>query len=404
MKSKPQLSDALARCGRCADILPEATLTYCPACGVTFSEVPATQSYSALADRVIERAIRKEQFKWTALVGLFFVAVLLLQFLMAFSRQQRSIKNLGSLIRPLEIYAFDFENTPKLSNSVKRQAIGVALQAFEDHFSVPIKELSYRENKLPRDFEPLFSEIQNSLESFSVKASSLSFWEQKVYPQMTRKWAQNPLAPLPVIITNLPLYVDENSSSKIETRHLGKSRLISGLGHPAFVLVSTYRLHAEAQKDQSDIPKVKNDYEKSRFLGEYILAHELGHALLGLPDFVENPNSIRTPASEVFLNNCLMHTDAGGGFVAWDHLKKRDLGSASACSTYNKTKEALALREQSIALLQTQNKSQAKLMHKESLELLESHSSAWLTQLVQKEHFLFSNPLSYWWSEMFMVE
>jgi hypothetical protein len=408
--------DNYERCGRCADLLPEVPLSFCPSCGVPFSETPPTQSYTPLADHSILQALKKERRRWTAIASALVLAFLTLQFFFTAFQQKSQIRILASLIRPLDIYVYDFENLPKLDNSIKRQSLGIALTAFEDHFGKNITDISYRENKLPREFEPLFNEIQN-LNSLSEVASSLSFWEQKVYPELTKQWARNPLAPLPIIITNLPLYVDNQSSAQIETRHLGRGKLISGLGHPAFVLISTYRLHPENSRDRVDTPKVKDNLERARFLGEFVLAHELGHALLGLPDYVEtshtDKNILRNPASvdkiwnpEKLQNTseCLMHTDAGGGFMAWEILKNRKLGTASQCEFYTTTQEALKKREDSVKLLKAGYSQEAYELHKNSVQLFKQNSPSWLTQLVQKENFLFSSALSYWRSQIFMVE
>jgi hypothetical protein len=406
--------EAMARCGRCADLLPEETLTYCPACGITFSEVPVTQSYVPLADQFISNALKREKRKWAFIAFGFFMSFVASHFFITATNQERKIQSLDPLIRPLDIYVYDFENLPKLPHSVKRLAIGVALQSFEDHFHHSVQTLSYRENKLPRALEPVFGDIL--LKDISIQATQLSYWEQKVYPELSKTWAKDRLAPLPIIITNLPLFVDESASAQIETRHLGKGKLISGLGHPAFVLVSTYRLHPDNSHATTDMPPVKNDLERARFLGEYIIAHELGHALVGLPDTVESfalpETAIRGPASQKIFKpesnfvakNCLMHTDAGGGFRAWDNLKKRELGSQSSCEAYEKTIQAIGLREEAVRLLKQGLKSEAKMLHEKAIPLFEEASAGWLTQLVQKEHFLFTSSLTYWWSQFFMVE
>jgi Zn-dependent peptidase ImmA (M78 family) len=52
--------------------------------------------------------------------------------------------------------------------------------------------------------------------------------------------------------------------------------------------------------------KENNPSLQSRYLGEFLIAHELGHALLGLPDYVSTPNTqefgARGIASEYKLN------------------------------------------------------------------------------------------------------
>ena len=99
-----------------------------------------------------------------------------------------------------------------------------------------------------------------------------------------------------------------------------------------------------------------------------------------------------------------MHTDAGGGFGAWENLRKRKLGTASHCEFYENTKKAFTVREESVKLLKEGFTKEALALRETGIPLFKENSPSWLTQLVQKENFLFSSPLSYWRSQMFMVE
>ena len=55
-KRKTRLASELdagwtTRCGRCSEILPDETLTFCPVCGIPFSRVPPTNEFSLLVER-----------------------------------------------------------------------------------------------------------------------------------------------------------------------------------------------------------------------------------------------------------------------------------------------------------------------------------------------------------------
>src|SRR5262249_15634359 len=159
----------------------------------------------------------------------------------------------------------------------------------------------------------------------------------------------------PLLITNFPIKNDHPDETQIQTEHLSKNQLISGLGHPTFSIISTYRIF----KEQNELfPKAKKNLSElqSRYLGEYVVAHELGHALLGLPDYtvIENdldtPPQLRSPASlgsdkpksRVDYRECIMHSDFGGGFKAWEQLSSRRMDEkiASYCPEYMPTIEA----------------------------------------------------------------
>ncbi len=384
-------------------------------CGIPFSEVSPTTSYTPIADHIIQKALRLERWRWFGIAFSFALALVLLQLLFSYTRRQHEIGLLEATPRKIGIYQFDLEAYAPLPPAIKRLSLGFALQGFQDHFQMNLSSLTYTEGQVPESLSKFFDEIKNLstpgnfIEGEVLPFMRLSFWEKTIFPKLTEQWSQNPHAELPVIITNFPLYADPEEETKIETRHLGKARLVSGLGHPALVLISTFRMNDRSNKHADDLPKLKTVYDYARYLGEYVLAHELGHALLGLTDTVVDPvqysppskktQSLRMPASinstGPEINQCLMHTDSGGGHHAWANLRDREIGISSTCQSYSKTVEAFQKRSESIQLLKLGFHNEARIKHQEAMDLIQTHSQPWIGKVWSQEIILFSGLLSF---------
>lgn len=390
------------RCGRCADLLPDETLTYCPMCGVPFSQVGPTHSYTLIADQIIQRALQSERRRWGAVLGLFAILILSLQVLMSHVRKQYLISQLSPEPRKIQIFDLEFDAFPKLPPAIKRLGTGYAIQAFEDHFGITLNSLSIQNRDLPPELDEIFFELNNSLADPNSQFTKLSYWEKSVFPKLTEIWSQDPYRELPVVVTNFPIYADSSEPTQIETRHLGSAKLVSGLGHPALVLVSTFRMNEKSNPKQDDLPEFRNLFDQARFLGEYILAHELGHGILGLTDTIitDKPTiaSIRSPASITekhgadsgkALEQCLMHTDSGGGHRAWKALRDRPLGSPSPCAQYTSLTNAFELRNQSIRLLKLGFRKEAEEIHSKALAQAKIIGQPWVHQLWSRESYLF---------------
>lgn len=84
-------------------------------------------------------------------------------------------------------------------------------------------------------------------------------------------------------------------------------------------MVSAFRMLTDSPEYLASRFDIRDRTEQARHLGEYLVAHELGHALIGLTDFiVDKPGvpALRGPASIQDTSECLMHTDEQGGFRA----------------------------------------------------------------------------------------
>src|SRR5690606_33174445 len=114
---------------------------------------------------------------------------------------------------------------------------------------------------------------------FNDDGSSLSFWQDQVFSKLSRDWQDYSIEPLQVLITNIPIKNDLDDLNPTETAHLNPFGHVSGLGHPSLSVVSSYRIFAESNRLFSGDDPLSN--QKARYLGEYLIAHELGHALLG---------------------------------------------------------------------------------------------------------------------------
>lgn len=393
-----------ARCGRCAGILPDETLTFCPQCGVPFSRVPPTSSYVALVDKreaMARQSVRRRFFAFTS-IGIALLGVSL-SFVSGITGH--SSLNRARALPPVEFYTFEVGEFPRLSPSTRRQSISVAVQAFEDHFGFPLRDYSVHEDKLPSEVEPYFRGPWSGADLSSESPMLLSFWEKRLYPKLFREWRAQPQRPLRVLITNIPLFASDTGDSDLELRHLSGSGLVSGLGHPSFVVTTTYRMLTRDREYADAGAPLRTETDYARHLGEYIVAHELGHALLGLSDYVvakrtpaaKSPIGLRAPASlglsaedDPIAENCLMHTDEGGGFAAWKKLSERPLGLPSPCRAYSAALEAFDLRAQSLALYRAGHGDEAVRLHGQALEKARSSDlQDWVRERWTTEHSWF---------------
>jgi hypothetical protein len=398
MGTRPQelLSVGAFRCGRCAEILPDETLTFCPSCGIPFSRAKPTSSYI----RLEEHALDLERFQTRLRNWIVFLLLIITGTFSVLTVDEMAMTEKLKEIQPrrsLEIYLYDTPAAPRLTNAQKRQSIQIALQSISDHFGLEVPDFSIHEQKLPQGLSGFF-ENPKQLESFS-------FWEDVVLSKMSESWGPKPDGPLKVLITNIPIFMDPQET-RIETRHLAASRIVSGLGHPALVVASTFRMLTEDPKLQEGRFPTRSETSKVRHLGEYILAHELGHALLGLPDSVIDStvpaqNQLRNPASESLKlhDECLMHTDVDGGLKAWAALEKRALGEPSKCTSYSGALEALRLRDESISLARSDNqqdRSQAGNLHSRAIQMAEAHMMPWVSETWRSEHDCFLSLVPRW--------
>ncbi len=373
-----------ARCGRCAFLLPDETLHYCPSCGTPFSKIPPTTSFIDLKTAKTERDWQKSRNRLLVLatVGVGFCWIILFSIVMHFRDQEISELRAD---RVVSIYTYDVPEFPALPSAARRMALGMALQAYEDHFGMQLPQIEIHENSLPSE------KLKGWLES--PKSQDLTFWQQKIFPYFEKLWRKQPQGTLPVVLTNIPIRKISQGRDGMETRHLGHEGLISGLGHPAFVIIYSYRMLNKTE--DSFRYQIANDFERAKHIGVYLIAHELGHALLGLKDYVVPPaNPIRRPASllaseNTEWKNCLMHTDEGGGFGAWEALRTRKLGVHSSCNAYDKVVEAHRLRKESIWLLKLGYRNEAREKHLEAIQVAELNLDIGFVKIWKKEHDYF---------------
>jgi hypothetical protein len=367
------------RCGRCAGLLPDETLTFCPHCGNLFSKVPPTTAYCDLQVRRFEAERRRQYLRFTAgFLGAFVVGFFLYTLVYQFYREQ--VLSHLNFSRKIVVYIENHEKIEGFSKNVMRQAVFTGVQAFEDHFGLSIDHWEIREGARP----PMIADL---LEEGAVSGGweHLSFWKSFFDTRVTNAWKKNPYGELPIYFSNFPIIVDGEQGKKIETKHLSRSGLVSGLGHPGLVLLSTYR----AKKEWN----FEKDADAVRFLGEYVFAHELGHALVGLLDYVvPTAATLRSPASLAtatsLASQCLMHTDQGGGNWAWSQLKIRSLGVPSPCSLYSESLNAHRLRREAIESAKAGKIAEALVKMESALAKVQGKLSPWIEHQWKREKSL----------------
>lgn len=390
------LTHGAARCGRCAEILPDETLTYCLSCGVPFSKIPPTDSYIRFEERHFLRRPLRGRGLAAGLLGLA-VSYVVVAFVQAVATGHH-VAVMGA-DRPVDIYFYDAPEYPSLDASVKRLSASIAVQAFEDHFGFAPHRWRIVDDGLPEALEPWHNE---------GLPSSFAVWEQQLVPLLQNEWLRRPDDALSVVVTNSPIIVD-TEAPRLETRHLSDAKIVSGLGHPAFVVVSAFRMLTQDPQYATSRFVIRNEAEQARHLGEYLMAHEMGHALVGLTDIVmpsgRDAAALRGPASVASdTSQCLMHTDAQGGFSAWEHTRARTLGEPSTCFAYNRAREAFEKRARSLELLKEDRDSEARALHLEAIHLAKLNLLPWVAQTWRDEHDAFLSLGERWRKRLLMVQ
>ncbi len=363
-------------CGRCAHSLPDETQSFCGTCGAPFSVYPPTNDFVLIIEHQLNVINRKIKYK-KILVSSTWAAACLLFFLSAFLifRENKLSRILAD--REVEFYVANFEGYPNVEHYINRESILVSLQSFEDHFGMKIKKWRFIQDQIPEEVAPLINSVE------AKELENLSLWQAFYKKQILPRWKLNPYQPLKVFITNMPLKAPDFMN--METRHLSASRLVGGFANPAFVIISSYRMLTEIKENNPSL--------QARYLGEFLIAHELGHALLGLPDYVSTPElqefGARGIASEFQLNysSCLMHTDQGGGLVAWKALQNRPLRVEAKCTAYRDVLQAHKLRKEAIELARKRNFKEALRQIDLAISFLPEDKMAltWIKELWNKE-------------------
>lgn len=338
--------------------------------------MPPTTDYHLIAEEQYKRTLRHQKLVGSAFAFLVLVAAILIGYVTIKQHQNQQIASLQKFPK-VSFYFYDFPEFASLSRTEKSESIFIAIQSFEDHFGLKLDEYEILHNEVPESLSFLST-------GYFSEMSTFRFWDEQVFDKNIREWLAKDREPLNVLITNLPIYL--GASNKIEARHLDNQKLISGLGHPSLVLASSYRLLNEL--------KLSSSNDRSRHLGEYVIAHELGHGLMGLPDYIikEPMTFMRGPASATEstpLKHCLMHTDEGGGTKAWDYIKNRPLGIPSPCNVYSELLKATKLREDAIDLAKAGKLQEAYDKMTVALATLDNQkelSKSWIKALWQKEH------------------
>jgi hypothetical protein len=254
-------------CGRCAHPLPDETQSFCSTCGAAFSTYPPTNDFILIIEHqldVINKKVKRKQIT-TALT---WATICITLFLSAASIFKENKLSKISSEREVEFYVNNFEGYPHVPEYINRDAILVSIQSFEDHFGIKIKKWRFVQDQIPEEISPLLSSVEPK------ELENLSLWQSFYRKQLFPRWKLNPYQPLKIFITNMPLKAPD--FMKMETRHLSSSRLVGGFANPSFVIISSYRMLTEIKENNPSL--------QSRYLGEFLIAHELGHALLGLPD------------------------------------------------------------------------------------------------------------------------
>lgn len=397
------------RCGRCAHVLPDETLSFCPKCGVPFSKTPPTLSYHTLADRAHDLTLKKYRLRLITLSTIIFVSFWTLLGSFITLQNEALIAELQS-VRGLNIYIIDDPQHPTLSPTIKMASIGHAIEKFKNHFGIEIQNIAIHHNKLPPEIAEPFPNFM-SLE----EKSSLSFWESEIYPALKMNWQSTASKPLSVLFTNMPIQNDLGAQSPIETSHLNPLGLVSGLGHPLLSVISSYRLLREEKLLIDKDSPLSRDFQLAHYIGEYVFAHELGHALLALPDFIATNHtptfaSLRGPASSQNIDyaNCIMHTDSGGGYQAWQAIQNRQpqslQSSPQICPEYTSVIKGFQLRSQALSALKTGEREVAQKLYEELLQSYNPESRTWLRAQWEQENLLLMSFIRRWWQQIFMIE
>ena len=358
------------RCGRCAFLLPDDTMTFCPMCGIPFSKVQPTQSYLLLEDR--ENILHKRrEYRLKSIFAGVSIVLLVLSFVFYKNYQLHYRYYQISQARSLIFYNYQNDAFPKLSALELNEVVQRGMQAFYDHFQWDIKQYSVLHDALP----------DSGVEDFLSSTLSIDFykWQKFVLSKHYKLYRNNPNRPLPVVVTNIPIAIgNEQRRFVAESRHLAESGLIGGLANPGIVVVSTYKALNNQTLSERERFKIDNKDELYRLIAEYFLAHELGHALVGLKDFVVNPQVsdkaplVRIPAAiPPVQEECLMHTVYGGGGQSWQQLKQRPIAQATQCSLYTPLLKAYRLRKQAFELRLKGQYQQSQTMYQQALNAAE---------------------------------
>lgn len=359
-------------CGRCAHPLPDETQSFCSTCGAPFSNYPPTIDFALIVEHQLEIIEKKHRQKHFVVLGAWVSLCLTLFFTVSTLFKQNKVDRIVAE-RKVEFYLANIEGYPSVSPAVARDAVVTALQGYEDHFGFRIREWTFTEERIPSDIEAFMQTLPKD------KLDDLASWQQLYRNKLMPDWYQNPYQPLRILITNFPMRAPD--FLRMETRHLSSSRLVGGFANPAFVIISSYRMLTEI--------KEASPRDQSRYLGEFLISHELGHALLGLPDFVAPPEfqefsarGLASVTTQSPFSKCIMHTDEGGGLKAWEALKARPLGSPTSCYSYQELLRAHQLRKDAVDLAKESRFDEAIKKMDLALNLLPADRSlVWLKEL-----------------------
>jgi hypothetical protein len=148
-----------------------------------------------------------------------------------------------------------------------------------------------------------------------------------------------------VVLTNAFVFYDLLSEPYPHAVYHG-SRLAGAVmqspSRPLFlgrsVFVSSFGLTGEPQVLLDEGHNALEAKDRSRFVGTYLLAHELGHALLRIPDVYDHGPK------------CLMSTDYSVGYIEGYKRLLTHTGRCSRCSIYTDSRKALQLFEDALRL------------------------------------------------------
>jgi hypothetical protein len=369
-----------------------------------------------LSDRAHALILKRYRNKMALTTGAVFVAFWVLLGSLSTLQNESLIAKLQT-VRPLEIYIHNDPKYPHIDPQTQLESIAVAIQSFQEHFGIDIKRITIRKDELPAVIQEHFPELWTN-----PQRSSLSYWESRVFPRLSPRWEDVASTELPILLTNIPIVNDLSQETTLETAHLNPWGLVSGLGHPSLTIVSTYRMLREEDTlfGKATTHEARRRLQ-ARFIGEYVFAHELGHALLGLSDFVlrgpRQPSQValRGPASihtdEPDYARCLMHSDSGGGYRAWHAIREsrnegRDPASISSesCPEYRPVLTAFHLRAQALAAIRRGEREEAAKLYEEILDIYTPQNKNWLRNQWEQESLLFVSFIRRWWAGLFVIQ